>query len=138
MFALPIFWKHLWKGELQFLGNCTFKGFVPLHMIFRALRNKTWIFEWSRLRRMQMCIFHLPTSSVIPLHDHPGMSVYSRVLYGSMHVKAYDWADPHVQKSNGPEYSTGLILNTLYSWHNNSWIFNTASFWRKYLRFRNR
>nr|CAB3493848.1 unnamed protein product [Digitaria exilis] len=43
-----------------------------------------------------IAVFFLPLRAVMPLHDHPGMRVFSKLLLGSAHVEAYDWVRPRV------------------------------------------
>lgn len=41
--------------------------------------------------RWHLSLFLLPAGERLPLHDHPGMHVWTRVLHGRLALRAFDW-----------------------------------------------
>jgi plant cysteine oxidase len=38
-----------------------------------------------------MGVFCFPAGATLPLHDHPEMVVLSKLLYGTVRKRSYDW-----------------------------------------------
>ncbi|CEO98178.1 hypothetical protein PBRA_006292 [Plasmodiophora brassicae] len=38
-------------------------------------------------------VFLMPAGAAFPYHDHPGMTVFTRVLAGSVRIRNLDWVD---------------------------------------------
>ncbi|GMY20247.1 plant cysteine oxidase 2-like [Fagus crenata] len=72
------------SSELQF--------FQPTNMVRGNPRvTHTTIYKCDNF---SLCIFFIPAAGVIPLHNHPEMTVFSKLLLGTMHIKSYDLVDP--------------------------------------------
>ncbi|KAL4354228.1 hypothetical protein GQ457_06G016860 [Hibiscus cannabinus] len=62
-----------------------------------------------------LCMFFLPETAVIPLHNHPEMTVFSKLLLGTMHIKSYDWVDPKDTRPSSHLRLARLKANDVYT-----------------------
>lgn len=46
-----------------------------------------------------LCAFLFPKGKSLPLHDHPNMSALIKILRGRLHVRAFDWVVPKVERT---------------------------------------
>ncbi|KAI9986346.1 hypothetical protein PInf_025286 [Phytophthora infestans] len=71
---------------------------VPTPQIARTMNDVHYWKLWES-DLIDIGIFFMPPNSTIPLHNHPGMSVVTRVLYGAATVTSYDIvSDTEVQR----------------------------------------
>lgn len=59
--------------------------------------------SWTNLRMhaspaCEIGLFFLPVGERIPLHDHPDMHVFMRVLHGTLHATSYTSVAPHLAR----------------------------------------
>ena len=47
---------------------------------------------------MSLGIFVMQPGHQMPIHDHPGMTVFSKMLYGTIRYRAFDWVDEEPPK----------------------------------------
>ncbi|ESW33986.1 hypothetical protein PHAVU_001G114800 [Phaseolus vulgaris] len=90
--------------------NRDLQFFKPGNIIENQRVTYTTVFKCDNF---SLCIFFIPEGGIIPLHNHPGMTVLSKLLIGLMHIKSYDWVEPEVSKDNLLEQPSQLRLAKL-------------------------
>lgn len=73
----------------------------------------TFYLEIAESPHMSIGIFLMLKGARLPLHDHPQMNVYSRVLFGRVQTTSYDWVgDDWVEEDHVTAEGTGMKSNT--------------------------
>ncbi len=52
-------------------------------------------------RSCEIGVFFIPAGQRIPLHDHPDIHVWMRVLVGELHVTSFTWHAPPLARRSG-------------------------------------
>ncbi|KAK5575204.1 hypothetical protein RB653_010460 [Dictyostelium firmibasis] len=75
--------------------------------------KKVFYYPLVENEKFTLAIFAFPPNTSIPTHDHPKMTVLSKVLYGSISCDSFDWIDESSNdKKQGKAIYTGTnILN---------------------------
>ncbi|CAL4926479.1 unnamed protein product [Urochloa decumbens] len=69
-----------------------------------------------------IAVFFLPLRAVMPLHDHPGMTVFSKLLIGSVRVEAYDWVRPRVSSRGSAAMLAEKVLDRNVTAASDAWV----------------
>uniref|UniRef100_K3WU86 Uncharacterized protein n=1 Tax=Globisporangium ultimum (strain ATCC 200006 / CBS 805.95 / DAOM BR144) TaxID=431595 RepID=K3WU86_GLOUD len=78
---------------------------VPTPQIAQTMNDVHYWKLWES-DTIDIGIFFMPPNAHIPLHNHPGMSVVTRVLYGAVNVRSYDLISPQEITNGDSEDST--------------------------------
>nr|CAB3493874.1 unnamed protein product [Digitaria exilis] len=74
-------------------------------------------------KNFEIAVFFLPQGTVMPLHDHPGMTVFSKLLIGWAHIEGYDWIrGPRVFSGPGSSKLAEKVLDKDVTEDSGAWV----------------
>lgn len=73
------------------------KTINPTWLNIQPCRSKNEYYTVVETPEFNICLFVLQRGQVIPLHDHPDMTVFGKIVAGEMEVKTYSQIDPRTR-----------------------------------------
>eukprot|EP00811_Abedinium_folium_P006714 NODE_16190_length_1007_cov_7.987500.p1 GENE.NODE_16190_length_1007_cov_7.987500~~NODE_16190_length_1007_cov_7.987500.p1 ORF type:complete len:257 (+),score=54.66 NODE_16190_length_1007_cov_7.987500:79-849(+) len=84
----------------KLMGEVTLGDLKVTKMLPPKIGVASWDVRSALPGGISLAAFFLPAGHVLPLHDHPGMTVLFKVVDGHAHVRGFDWVLP--QPVEGP------------------------------------
>ncbi|KAJ3343453.1 hypothetical protein HDU93_008112 [Gonapodya sp. JEL0774] len=80
---------------------------TPAHLNVRPPTDGIEYYPVFESVAFTMCVFVMKRGATIPVHDHPGMNVFSKVVSGTLHVRSYDLlSHPQPQRVSNPSFTS--------------------------------
>jgi len=76
-------------------------GGIPSEEVATQWQNPVQYYEIADHEDFSVAIFLIQKGGSIPIHDHPNMNVVSRLLFGELEEKSFDWEDESDPTSQG-------------------------------------
>lgn len=103
--VLPLLWNLVQNPETahhhfhtlkSLMDQLTATDFNLAEKMANLNQDNEWSFETLyTTEAFEINLLMIPRGCGIPLHDHPQMNVLLKVLWGTLYLEAYDWAEEY-------------------------------------------
>ena len=86
--------------------------------------NRSFCMHIVETNNFHVSIFIIPKNSKLPLHDHPNMSVLSKVIKGTLKMKSYNIIEKNIEMKSGKKMFPAQIIhdNIIKTNQDKSWL----------------
>ena len=110
---------------LDIMNKVTLKD-LGLHSINLERINRSFCMHIIQNDMFHMSIFIIPKQCKLPLHDHPNMSVLSKVIKGNLKMRSFNINKDYQTKAGKKLFPATITNNNIKTNSDNSWCLSPS------------